>query len=57
MNTPSELIAFKSTEDARKFFYLCENVMAKDLSEGEKAEKIVAYLSGAAFDFYLTVLP
>ncbi len=52
MNTPSELITFRGTEDARKFFYLCENVVTKSLLDIEKAGKIVAYLTGAAFDFY-----
>ncbi len=53
MNTPSELIAFKGTRDARKFFYLYEKVVMKSLPESERADQIVAYLSGAAFDFYL----
>ena len=52
MNTPSELITFKGTRDARKFFYLYEKVVMKSLPERERAELIVAYLSGAAFDFY-----
>ncbi len=52
MNTLSELITFKGTEDASKFFYLYENVVTKSLPDIEKAEKIVAYLTGAAFDFY-----
>ncbi len=52
MNTPSELITLKGTEEARKFFYLYENVVTKSLPDIEKAEKIVAYLTGAAFDFY-----
>ena len=52
MNIPSELITFEGTEDARKFFYLSENVVKKSLPDIEKAEKIVAYLTGAAFDIY-----
>ncbi len=52
MNTTSELIAFKGIEDAPKFFYFYENVVTKSLPDTEKAEKIVAYLTGAAFEFY-----
>ena len=52
MNNLSELITFKGTEDARNFFYRYENVVTKSLPEIEKAEKIVAYLTGAAFNFY-----
>ena len=52
MNTPSELTTFNGNEDARKFFYLYENVVTKGLPDSERAEKIVAYLSEAAFDFY-----
>ena len=43
---------FEGDEDARKFFYLYENVVTKSLPDCARAEKIVAYLSGAAFDFY-----
>ena len=39
MNTPSELRIFNGSDDASKFFYLFENVVAKGLSEKEKAEK------------------
>ncbi len=52
MNTPSELITFKGTGDAGKFFYLYENVVTKGLPESQRSEQIVAYLSGIAFDFY-----
>ena len=52
MNTPSELTTFKGSEDARKFFYLYENVVTNSLPDSERAEKIVAYQSDAAFDFY-----
>ncbi len=52
MNTPSELTTFKGSEDARKFFYLYENVVTKSLPDSERAEKIVAYQSYVAFDFY-----
>ena len=40
------------SEDARKFFYLYENVVTKILPDSERAEKIVAQQSDAAFDFY-----
>ena len=52
MNTPSELITFKGTEDDCKFFYLYENVVTKSLPDIEKAENIVDYLTGAVFEFY-----
>ena len=52
METPSELMVFKGDEDARKFFYIYENVIVKGLPDTTKAEKIVAYLGGDAFDFY-----
>ncbi len=40
MNTTSELTTFKVSEDARKFFYLYENVMTKSLPDRERAEKL-----------------
>ncbi len=49
MNTLSDLSTIKGSEDARKFFFLYEKVVTKGLSE--RAEKIVAYLGDAAFDF------
>ena len=52
MNTPSELTTFKGSEDARKFFYLYGSVVNKSLPGSKRAEKIVTYLSDAAFDFY-----
>ena len=52
MNTLSELTTFKGNEDARKFFYLYRNVVTKNLPDSEWAEKLVAYLSRAAFNFY-----
>ncbi len=53
MSIPSKLTTFKGYEDARNFFYLYENVVTKSLPDSERAEKSVAYLSGAAFDFYI----
>ena len=52
MNTPIELNTFESSKDARKFFYLYENVVNKSLPDRKRAEKIVVYLSDAVFDFY-----
>ncbi len=51
MNTPNALTTLKGSK-ARNFFYLCENVVTKSLPDSERAEKIVAYLSDATFDFY-----
>ncbi len=52
MNTSSDLITFKGTEDARKFFYLYENVLTKGHPESERTEQIVLYISGTSFYFY-----
>ncbi len=52
MNTHSELTTFKCSDDARTFFYLHENVVTWSLPDSERAEKNVAYLSDAVFDFY-----
>ena len=49
--TPSELVMFTGESDARKFFYLFENVLMKDSTDEEKAEKVVCFLSGQAFYF------
>ena len=51
MDTPNKLMIFNGNEDVRKFFCVYENVVIKGLPDKEKAEKIVAYLAGAAFDF------
>ncbi len=50
MNTPSELAAFKSSEDARQYFYHDENVVTKSFPDSERAEQMVAMLSEAADD-------
>ncbi len=52
MGISSELTTFKGNEDAQKFFYLYENVVTKNMPDSERAEKIVAYLSDAVFDFF-----
>ena len=41
MDTPSELMIFNGNEDARKFFYLYENVVTKTLPDKEEAEKLL----------------
>ena len=51
MNSPSELTTCKGSEDAWEVFFLCKNVLTKNLLESERAEKIVAYRSDAACDF------
>ena len=38
MDTPSELMIFNDTKDARKFFYFYENAVTKSLPHKEKAE-------------------
>ena len=52
MRAPRELTLFSGKGDARKLFYVFENVIMKGASDEDKAEKVVAYLQGEAFDFY-----
>ena len=52
MTSPSELSQFDGKGDARKFFFLLENVLLKEESDADRAVKLVMYLSGPAFDFY-----
>ena len=40
MDTPRESMISNGNKDARKFFYLCENLVTKCLSDKEKAEKL-----------------
>ena len=40
MDIPSDLMTFNGNEDARKFFYLYENVVTEGLPEKERAEKL-----------------
>ena len=40
MDTTSELMIFNGNADARKFFYLYENVVTKGLPGKEKAENL-----------------
>ncbi len=43
---------FDVKEDAKKFFYVYENVVMKEKTEEEKADKMVAFLKADAFDYY-----
>ena len=44
MNTSSELDIFKSTEYARKFFYVSKIVCTESLPDSKTVKKIAAYL-------------
>ena len=52
MTPASELTQFDGKEDARKLFFLLENVILKEESDSDKAFKLVMYLTGAVFDLY-----
>ena len=52
MCIPCKLTTFMGDEYACNFFYFYVNVVTESLSNSEKAEKIAAYLSGSAFNFY-----
>ena len=53
MASPSEpKYHFNGKEDAKKFFYAYENVVMKTKAEEEKADSLVAYLDGEAFEYY-----
>ncbi len=41
---------FDCKEDAKKFFYVDENVVMKGKNEEEKAYKLVSFLKADAFD-------
>ena len=57
---PSKVIAFPSElkyyfnekKGAKRFFYVYRNVVMKDKTEKDKADNIVAYLDGEAFEYY-----
>ncbi len=49
MAPPSEQLTFNGDTDARKFFYVYENVVQKDASPVEKAERVVQHLTEKAF--------
>ena len=53
MASPSELkYHFNGKEDAKKLFYVYENVVMKNKTEEEKSDSLVAYLDGEAFEYY-----
>ena len=43
---------FSGKEDAKNFFYVFENVVMKNKTEEEKADRLVAYLDGEAIEYY-----
>ena len=43
---------FNGKEDTKKFFYISENVGMKKNAEDKKADSLVAYLEGEAFECY-----
>ena len=53
ITSPRELkYHFSGKEDAKKFFYVYENVDMKTKTEAEKADSLVAYLDGEASEYY-----
>ena len=40
-------------EDAKKFFYVYENMMMKRKTDGKKANKLVAFLKADTFDYFI----
>ena len=53
MASPSELKYHSNgKEDAKKFFYVFENVGMKNKTEEQKADSLVAYLDGETFECY-----
>ena len=53
MASPSELkYHFNGKEDAKKFFYVYENVIMKNKIEEERADSLVACLDVKAFEYY-----
>ena len=43
---------FNGKKDAKKFFYVYENVVMKNKIEKGKADSLVTYLYGEAFKYY-----
>eukprot|EP00171_Calliarthron_tuberculosum_P005040 IDg5040t1 len=43
---------FNGDNDARKFFFVFENIFEKSSSDEEKATRVVGYLTQKAFEFY-----
>ena len=53
MPFPSELkFHFNCKEHAKKFYYVCENVVVKTNTKEEKSNNLVAYLDGEVFEYY-----
>ena len=53
MASPSELkYHFNGEGDAKKFFYVYENAVMKNKTEEGKADSLVAYFDGEAFEYY-----
>ena len=52
MTSPSEISQFNESGDARKFFFLFENILLKEESNAERVVKLVMILTRSAFDFY-----
>ena len=54
MTCPGELkYHLNGREDAMKFFYVYENVFVSTNNEEEKADRLVTYLDGEAFEYYI----
>ncbi len=53
MESSSDLkFQFEGKEDAKKFFYVYENVLMKGKTDEEKAYMLVAHLNAEAFEYY-----
>ncbi len=53
MEVPGELkCMFDGKKDAKKFFYVCGNVVMKSKNVEEKVDKLFAFLKADAFDYY-----
>ncbi len=48
MAPPSEQLTFNGDTDARKFFYVDENIVEKEATPVEKAERVVQHLTEKA---------
>ena len=53
MTSLCEHNAFNREGNVPKLLYLYENVILKNKSDEVKADNLVTYLSGKAFDYYL----
>ncbi len=53
MESPSDLkFQFDGEKDAKRFFYVYENVLMKGRKDEEKADRLVAHLNTEAFEYY-----